>query len=342
VSNEDSTPLAGVTISPSTGSSATTASDGSYTLTGLAEGSYTITPEMNGYTFDPPSQTVSVPPDATNIEFTAIPESVQPDTYTITGAVTDNTGNPLANVNVSTGTGSTVTTASDGSYTLTGLAEGSYTITPEMNGYTFDPPSQTVSVPPDATNIEFTAIESMNQLTISGRVTSTDGNGLAGVSVTTDGGQTTTTDSDGSYTLTGLAEGSYTITPEMSGYTFDPPSQTITLPDETDGPNFIATPIGSRMTMSLAVSALITVKITDESGTVMANERVDVSSDYGTVVPANTMTDEQGEATFIVAAADNPGTATVTVVANGMRESLVVQFGEITDNPTLYLPFIKR
>jgi hypothetical protein len=69
---------------------------------------------------------------------------------------------------------------------------------------------------------------------------------------------------------------------------------------------------------------------------------VTFTTNYGTVLPANTLTDEQGVAAVIVAADDNPGDATVTMTADGMTESLVVRFGDVTDIPAIYLPLIQR
>ncbi len=42
-----------------------------YTITNLLAGTYILTPTLDGYTFLPPTRTVTVPPDATNIDFIA-------------------------------------------------------------------------------------------------------------------------------------------------------------------------------------------------------------------------------------------------------------------------------
>ncbi len=75
--------------------------------------------------------------------------------YTISGRVRDGSGNPIPGVTLSDSVGHTATTDSNGSYALSGLAAGMYTITPSKSGYTFSPPSRTVSVPPDATGLDF-------------------------------------------------------------------------------------------------------------------------------------------------------------------------------------------
>ncbi len=72
-------------------------------------------------------------------------------TYSISGRVTDSSGNPISGVTISDNAGHTTTTGSDGRYTLSGLAAGTYTITPSKSGYAFSPASRQVTVPPDAT-----------------------------------------------------------------------------------------------------------------------------------------------------------------------------------------------
>jgi hypothetical protein len=70
VYNGSSTPIAGVTVSDGIGGTATTDSNGNYTLTKLTAGSYTITPTLAGYSFTPASQPVTVGPDQTGVNFT--------------------------------------------------------------------------------------------------------------------------------------------------------------------------------------------------------------------------------------------------------------------------------
>ena len=77
-------------------------------------------------------------------------------TYSISGRVSDGSSNGIADVSLSDGTGHTALTNSSGNYTLSGLAAGTHTITPSKSGYTFLPASRTVTVPPSATNQDFT------------------------------------------------------------------------------------------------------------------------------------------------------------------------------------------
>ena len=65
--------ISGVTVTDGVGHTATTNSNGNYTLSGLTAGTYTITPSKSGYTFSPYSRIVSVPPSKTGQDFVAMP-----------------------------------------------------------------------------------------------------------------------------------------------------------------------------------------------------------------------------------------------------------------------------
>ena len=74
-------------------------------------------------------------------------------TYSVSGRVTDASGQGISGVTISAGAGGSAITASNGTYTITGLAAGTYTLTPSKPGHTFFP--RTVSVPPDALDANF-------------------------------------------------------------------------------------------------------------------------------------------------------------------------------------------
>lgn len=81
-----------------------------------------------------------------------------PPTYPISGRVVNLNNNGISGVAI-TATGpinKSTTTNSSGNYTLNGLAAGTYTITSSKSGYAFSPPSRTLSVPPNATGMNFT------------------------------------------------------------------------------------------------------------------------------------------------------------------------------------------
>jgi hypothetical protein len=81
-------------------------------------------------------------------------------TYSISGHIRDGSGSPISGVTVSVSAGGSATTDANGAYTIDGLTAGTYTLTPSKSGYTFSPPTRTVSVPPDATGQDFTGSSS--------------------------------------------------------------------------------------------------------------------------------------------------------------------------------------
>jgi Carboxypeptidase regulatory-like domain len=83
-------------------------------------------------------------------------------TYSLTGRATGPDGNGISGVALSDGVGHTTTTDSIGNYTLAGLSAGTYTVAPSKSGYTFSPPSRSVTVPPDATGVDFEGLCSVD------------------------------------------------------------------------------------------------------------------------------------------------------------------------------------
>jgi PKD repeat protein len=83
----------------------------------------------------------------------------------ISGQVTDPSGNPISGVLISASPGGSTTTDGNGNYTLANLAAGMYTLGPAKNGYSFSPASYTVNVPPGATERNFVGITQQLELT---------------------------------------------------------------------------------------------------------------------------------------------------------------------------------
>jgi hypothetical protein len=88
--------------------------------------------------------------------------------------------------------------------------------------------------------------------TISGTISGAGGNG-ATVALTGTATATTIANSSGAYSFSGLDDGSYTVTPSLSGYTFEPPSQAVTVSGGNQTANFTASATGA--TIHLAVIA---------------------------------------------------------------------------------------
>jgi RHS repeat-associated protein len=138
--------------------SATTGSDGNYTISGLlVEGyNYTVTPSKAGYTFNPTNRYYEAPEgDITGADFTGTAV-----TYTISGRVTNSQGTGISQVTVTlSGTQSgTTTTNGNGDFSFTNLAAGgNYTVTPSKVGYTFTPTNRSyTNLSANVTNSNFT------------------------------------------------------------------------------------------------------------------------------------------------------------------------------------------
>jgi len=132
----------------------------------------------------------------------------------ITGRVTDaETGNSIGGAKV-TADGGQATTDSGGSFSLS-VDAMSYTLTVSKQGYQTSTPLRVTVGPGETQNVIITLTKST--ATINGRVTDAEsGDPVRGVTVTTDGGQTTT-DTDGSFSLS-VVVGTHTLTLRKEGY----------------------------------------------------------------------------------------------------------------------------
>lgn len=215
----------GVTVNLSGSQAVSTQTDaqGNFRFEGLpTSGIYTVTPVRVNYTFAAPSWTSTTPPGDQQVSFNAILNS-----YSISGRVLVGGSQALSGVTVTlTGTQTaTTTTNSNGSYSFTVPAEGNYTVSAARTHYTFAPPTRSFANLSGNQSADFAA--TLNRHTITGQITTANGNGLVGVTVSLSGGQaaTTTTNSTGTYTFSNVPAGSnYTVTPAKVHYTFAPPT----------------------------------------------------------------------------------------------------------------------
>jgi hypothetical protein len=235
-------PQADVTLTTSIGVSTTTAANGVYTFTGLSSGILTLTPTSPGQSFWPPTRTVTLPPDATQQDFVL-------QQRLLGGRVYDSHGTPFPGVTLTLNTGLTTTTDAQGVYTFTNLAYDAFVLTPTLEGYLFWPPTRTVTLPPDTMDQDFL----LRRNTLGGQVTDWHGTPFGEVTLALSIGVSATTDARGMYTFTNLLHGTYLLTPTLTGYTFVPPTRSVTLmPDTTDqdftilaGPVAISVPVGT-------------------------------------------------------------------------------------------------
>jgi len=308
-------PGAGATVILTGTANATTTADGSenYTFSGLANGNYKITPTKAGFTFNPPSQSVTVQgANLTGVSFTATAQPAQ--TFSISGAISPTTGGSGATVMLTGAANATNTADGSGNYTFSGLANGNYTITPTKAGVTFNPPSQSVSVQgANLTGVSFTATATPQTFSISGALSPTTGGSGATVTLSGAASTTTTANGSGAYSFTGLTNGGYVVTPSNSGYSFQPSSQPVTISSASvTGVNFTATAQQPTFTISGTISpaAVGSGSVLNLSGTASGMTTADSSGNYSFAGLANgsyTVTPSSAGATF------NPQSQTVSV-----------------------------
>jgi hypothetical protein len=78
--------------------------------------------------------------------------------FSVTGQVTDETGNPLTGVVVSSGAGLTTTTDLNGSYVMS-VGKGEYSVAAQQNNFGFLPPNMDLSVQSNITSLDFTGTD---------------------------------------------------------------------------------------------------------------------------------------------------------------------------------------
>ena len=77
------------------------------------------------------------------------------DRYLIRGRVSDDAGEPIADVSLAANGGAGATTDASGAYTLTGLISDTYVIRPSKDWYAFTPPEITIELNRDRKEINF-------------------------------------------------------------------------------------------------------------------------------------------------------------------------------------------
>jgi hypothetical protein len=234
------TGLAGVTValSGSKLATATTDSNGAYSLSVPVHGDYTVTPSKTHYTFDRASATFNGVAADRTADFVATLNR-----HKITGSVKRPNGVAMAGVTVALSGGQTATATTDvnGGYAFANLPAGTaYTVTPSRPGYDFAPAPKSFAELGADSAADFTVTPSNIPLT--GNVTS-GGAALAGVTVTLSGSKsgTATTDAQGNFSFSITSEGSYTVTVSKTHFTFAPPSVTFVNPTSARAANFEGT-----------------------------------------------------------------------------------------------------
>ncbi|WP_281257223.1 ELWxxDGT repeat protein [Candidatus Viridilinea mediisalina] len=136
------------------------------------------------------------------------------------------------------------------------LADGAFKKINEVAGHAFLTRPREEYVPSNSGNGLYILGTPTTPHTIAGRVTTSNGSGLAGVTVS-DGTRTATTNASGDYTLTGVSAGSYTLVPALADYSFSPNSRSVSISANLAAQDFTATPLepqGEELVQSLTPS----------------------------------------------------------------------------------------
>lgn len=146
---------------------------------------------------------------------------------------------PLSNVRLLLDGVTQITSGIDGTFTFNGVTPGSHTLQVYLPGYSFSPAVVTVNLPPDGQLfVVGTPVANGQAGSITGRVTTTGGAGVAGVVIKSDQGPFAITDSAGNYTLSGIAPGVHRLTAQAQGMTFTPATRDVNVPPNGTAQNF--------------------------------------------------------------------------------------------------------
>ena len=287
---------------------AVTDKNGQYTFAKVRTGSYVVTAFARGYqkATSAPFTVAQGSNTAPTLALTALPT---PAFGTVTGLVTDSAGKPLAGAFVEISPASTTTggtsgtklpgppphirvaiTDKNGQYTFNDVPTGTYTVSAIAKGYqkATSAPFTVAKGSNTAPTLALTALPTPDVGSVTGKVTDSKGNALAGAFVALSPapantpGTTTVpfplppvrvakTDQNGQYTFDNVPTGTYTVTAFADGYQ-----------KATSAPFTVAN--GSNTAPTLALAALptpvfgsVTGKVTDSSGKPLAGAYVAIS-----------------------------------------------------------------
>jgi PKD repeat protein len=142
-------PVQNVTITNGAGRAAVTGGDGAYVLADVPPGQYTMTAIRPGYTFTPANRPATVPGIATGLDFTQL--------YALSGRVLDLDSQPVSSVRVTLSNGRSAISGDDGRFEFKDVPASAYTVVLKKQGFGFEPYYRLVSVPPNASTVDFTA-----------------------------------------------------------------------------------------------------------------------------------------------------------------------------------------
>ena len=185
------------------GKSTVSASNGTFSVSGIGAGTVPITVSRTGFVTSSAYLGVSG-----NLTVTS---AIMPITYTVSGTVKSSTGAALSGATVSIGT-LKATTSSTGAYSIAGVAAGTYPATISRSGYLPYSSSTTVSA-----NQTLNGALTLITFTVSGTVKTSSGAVLGGASVAI-GTATAASSSTGTFSIAGLLPGTYAVKTTATGY----------------------------------------------------------------------------------------------------------------------------
>jgi len=232
VVNSSGVGLAGVTLTASTGQTATTRANGTYSLYLPTPFTGSVTPSLAGYSFTPAT-----------LSFTGLAADVSGKNFTasvaisVSGRVTLNALG-LAGATVTFSTGQVATTDVNGNYSIVLPSPYTGTVSAAMAGYFITPLSTSIlNSAANVTGVNFTAVPA---IPITGQIYAF-GLPLPNVVVTLSNGVAPVlTNASGNYTVSVPSGWTGTITPSLTGYTFTPTSLNLT--------NVVAAPAAQNFT----------------------------------------------------------------------------------------------
>jgi|GEM_PF-4150297 len=238
--NGSGAPLAQVSLN-GFGQEIMTDMEGRFSVEIKADWSGTITPVLSDYEFSPADFSIDkLDGNITDLRF----EATYTGTYEISGLVLDQSGAPMAQVQIA-GLSETITTSAIGEYRVDVPAGWNGTLTPSFADYAFEP-SRIVfdDVGSDQSGNSFTGTY-VGDFTLSGTVLSQSGEPLSEV-VLEGFDQEVMTNTEGKFSIDIAAGWTGLITPRLENYEFSPSNIAITsLDSDRDDLDFEGTYIGT-------------------------------------------------------------------------------------------------
>ncbi|MCH8490795.1 MAG: carboxypeptidase regulatory-like domain-containing protein [Oceanicaulis sp.] len=197
--------------------STVTSSNGTYSL-GLPAGTYQVTAVRPGFRSESLSIPLQIGQNLSSIDF-----SLGENFALVQGIIEDSDGEPLEDVRVNlrgvSGSGATVSTGSDGSYSISRLTTGSYTLSFAKSDYISR--NTTIQIR-DGQFVELPFNLEAAAGAISGIVRDINNNPISDAEVFVNNGNgagfETVSNTDGEYDLNNLPPGTYIVTVSRSGY----------------------------------------------------------------------------------------------------------------------------